>query len=493
MTNTHELPDRFILAGELQSSTNTLPVHDKFTGDAMAAVSLAGPQEIEEAITRGKAAEHNCAAIPPARRAEILETMAGAVDARSNEISLVLAREAGKPIQAATVETERCIGTLRESARVVREEFTGSGRLADRAVLLTPDSESPRVRGIIRRVPIGLCSMITPFNFPLNLVAHKIGPAIACGCPFVLKPAERTPFTALLLGQLAIEAGYHPEGVSVLTCDVSDAGPFSEDERFRLLSFTGSDKIGWQLRARAAKMRAALELGGDAAVIVSDQTDEATRAAAAKRIASAAYGYAGQSCISVQRIIVVGNEAYSDLKSRLMDEIRGLKAGDPLDPGTFVGPLIDADAADRVESWIGEAVAGGATELIGGERSGNTIMPTLLEGVPASCKLASEEVFGPVAHMISADSFEEALAVVNGSRYGLQTGVYSHDEDQIQRAFSSLEVGGVVAGDVPTYRTDPMPYGGVKDSGVGREGPLYAAEDMTEPRLLIRRDQETER
>ena len=493
MTTTRSLPDRFILAGEPQSTGKTMSVHDKFTGEVMAEIPLAGPSEIERAIALGKQAERACARISPDRRAEILDTMAKAVQSRADELTLVLAREAGKPIQAAKVETDRCVATLRESARVAREEFTGSGRFADRESRLNPTSESPAISGVIRRVPIGLCSFITPFNFPLNLVAHKIGPAIACGCPFVLKPAERTPLTALLLGQIALEAGRHPAGVSVLPCDVDDAGPLSSDERFGLLSFTGSDKVGWKLKSRATKMRTALELGGDAAVIISSASDGSTRAAAAKRIASAAYGYAGQSCISVQRIIVVGDKAYEDLRSRLVDEIGQLRSGDPLDPDTFIGPLIDSEAADRVESWIKEAIDGGASKLIGGDRDGNTIMPTLLENVPTSCNLAREEAFGPVAYLIRADDFDQAINIANSSRYGLQVGVYSSDEHEIERAFSYLEVGGVVAGDVPTFRTDPMPYGGVKDSGVGREGPLYAAEDMTEQRLLVRRDRENGR
>jgi len=478
-----------VLAGETVLTETTLAVVNKLTGDPFAEVSVASPDQIERAIALGKQAEHACSAISPERRADILDAMARRVQDRSREITRTIAMEAGKPIQAASVETDRCIATLRESSRVAREEFTGSGRLADRTLRLNPKGESPAIRGVIRRVPIGLCSLITPFNFPLNLVAHKIGPAIASGCPFVLKPAERTPLCALLLGEIALEAGWPPAGISILPCDVENADPFSKDERFRLLSFTGSDKVGWKLKANAAKMKTVLELGGDAAVIVSDQTDDQTRRAAAKRIASAAYGYAGQSCISVQRIVLIG-DAYEQVKKLLLEEIRSLKAGDPMDKDTFIGPLIDADAADRVGKWIDEATANGADTLIGGERDGNTIMPTLLEGVPAHCTLAQEEVFGPVAYLIRAHDLDEAINLVNQSRYGLQAGIYSSDEQQIARAFAHLEVGGLIAGDVPTFRTDPMPYGGVKDSGIGREGPVYAAEDMTEPRLLVRRDRE---
>ncbi|MFG0292900.1 MAG: aldehyde dehydrogenase family protein [Phycisphaerales bacterium JB050] len=489
MAIAQEHPGEFILAGDSVRTSRTLTVTDKFTGDPIAEVPLAGPSEIERAIALGKQAEFACASIPLGRRAEILDTMAGIVLKRKEEIARSLALEAGKPIQAATVETNRCIATLRESARVAREEFTGAGHHADRNIRVTPKSESPAIHGILRRLPIGLCSLITPFNFPLNLVAHKIGPAIACGCPFVLKPASKTPLSGLILGSIALEAGWHPAGISVLPCNSSDAGPLSTDERFRLLSFTGSDEVGWKLKASAAKMRVALELGGDAAVIISDSTDQQTRQDAAKRIASAAYGYAGQSCISVQRIVVIG-EAYEPMRDLILKEIKQLKAGDPMNPDTFIGPLIDRDAADRVESWISEAVEGGATKLIGGDREGNTIMPTLLEQIPGSCKLAQNEVFGPVAYLIRAENFDEAINITNRSRYGLQAGIYSGDEQEINRAFSHLEVGAVIAGDVPTFRTDPMPYGGVKDSGIGREGPLYTAEDMTEPRLLVRRDTE---
>jgi acyl-CoA reductase-like NAD-dependent aldehyde dehydrogenase len=489
MQTTDQSTHGLILAGETVFSSDTLTVQSKLTGEPIAEVSLASPDQIERAIALAKQAEHACAAVSPQRRADALDAMARIVRERSDEIAHTLAHEAGKPIQAATVETQRCISTLRESARVAREEFSGSGRLADRRIRLNPKGESPAIHGTIRRVPIGLCSLITPFNFPLNLVAHKVGPAIACGCPFVLKPAERTPLCALMLGRIALEAGWLEAGVSVLPCDVKHAEPFSKDDRFRLLSFTGSDKVGWKLKANAATMKVALELGGDAAVIISDSTDEPTRRAAAKRIASAAYGYAGQSCISVQRIVLVGR-TYEPMRELIVEEIRQLKSGDPMDPETVIGPVIDAEAADRVESWIREAVDAGAHKLIGGERDGNTIMPTLLEGVPGGCKLAQEEVFGPVAYLIRAANLDEAINTTNQSRYGLQAGIYSSDEQEIARAFAHLQVGGLVAGDVPTFRTDPMPYGGVKDSGIGREGPLYTAEDMTEPRLLVRRDRE---
>ena len=489
MTTTQLSSRGLLLAGETVLTESAVPVINKLTGESFADVSFASPDQIERAIALGKQAEHACSAISPERRADILDGMARRVQDRSEEITRTLAREAGKPLQAASVETDRCIATLRESARVAREEFTGSGRLADRTLRLNPKGESPAIRGMIRRVPIGLCSLITPFNFPLNLVAHKIGPAIASGCPFVLKPAERTPLCALILGEIALQSGWHPAGISILPCAVEHAAPFSEDDRFRLLSFTGSDKVGWKLKANAAKMKAVLELGGDAAIIISDQTDDQTRRAAAKRIASAAYGYAGQSCISVQRIILIAS-AYEPMRDLIIDEIRALKAGDPMDPKTFIGPLIDAAAADRVSKWINEAVDNGAAKLIGGDRDGNIIMPTLLERVPADCTLAREEVFGPVAYLIRCDDLDEAINLTNQSRYGLQAGIYSNNEQEIARAFSHLEVGGVIAGDVPTFRTDPMPYGGVKDSGIGREGPIYAAEDMTEPRLLVRRDRE---
>lgn len=490
MQTTDQSTQGLILAGETVFSTDTHTVYSKLTGEPMAEVCLASPDQIERAIALGKQAEHSCAAVSPERRADVLDTMARIVRDRADEIARTLAHEAGKPIQAATVETERCIATLHESARVAREEFTGNGRLADRRIRLNPKGESPAIHGTIRRVPRGLCSLITPFNFPLNLVAHKVGPAIASGCPFVLKPAERTPLCALILGRIALEAGRVAAGVSVLPCDVQHAGPFSNDERFRMLSFTGSDKIGWKLKANAAKMKVALELGGDAAVIISEATDESTRRAAAKRIASAAYGYAGQSCISVQRIVLVGN-TYEPMRNLIIEEIRQLKSGDPMDPKTVIGPLIDSEAADRVESWISEAVDAGATKLIGGEREGNIIIPTLLEEVPKDCKLAKEEVFGPVAYLIRAANLDEAINTTNQSRYGLQAGIYSSDEHEIARAFSHLQVGGLIAGDVPTFRTDPMPYGGIKDSGIGREGPLYTVEDMTSPRLLVRRDRES--
>lgn len=477
-----------ILAGQRVQTEHRFSAMDRLTGKTLSEVCLAGPQEIERAIALGKLAEHECANLNCQRRAEILTRMAELLRSRFDATTDTLAREAGKPIAAATVETERCIATLNESARVARTEFA-SGRLADREIVLTPEGQKPKVRGTLRRVPIGLCSFITPFNFPLNLVAHKIGPAIACGCPFVLKPAERTPLSALALGSIALEAGWPPSGISVLPCEIEHAGPLSSDERFKLLSFTGSDTIGWKLKANAAKMRVALELGGDAAVIVSSSTTRESRKHAASRIVAGAYGYAGQSCISVQRIVVF-DSVYDELRDLLLKEIAVLKPGNPLHPDTFIGPLIDSQAADRVELWITQAVDHGATLLCGGHRSGNIIQPTLLESVPANTKLATNEVFGPVAYLIRVRTLDEAVRTVNASRYGLQAGLFSDDIDEINRAFRHLKVGGLVIGDVPTFRTDPMPYGGVKDSGIGREGPLYAAEDMTELRLLVRRDRE---
>jgi acyl-CoA reductase-like NAD-dependent aldehyde dehydrogenase len=346
---------------------------------------------------------------------------------------------------------------------------------------------SPRARGyqgIWKRVPIGPCSFISPFNFPLNLAAHKIAPAIAVGCPFVMKPASRTPLGALIIGEVLAETDLPKGAFSILPAHREGADLFTTDERLKLLSFTGSPAVGWDLKAKAGKKKVVLELGGNAAVIVDRDSDLDD---AVERIVFGAFYQSGQSCIGVQRIIA-HSDIYEELRKRLVKKTRTLVAGDPHDRETFIGPMIDVKEAQRVDDWIREAVEGGATLLCGGKREGAMLEATLLEGVDRKSTLYREEAFGPVAILSSFTDFDAALDEVNDSRFGLQAGLFTRDLFKALDAWDQLEVGGVVVNDVPSYRVDNMPYGGVKDSGLGREGVRFAMEDMTEIRnMVIRR------
>jgi acyl-CoA reductase-like NAD-dependent aldehyde dehydrogenase len=333
----------------------------------------------------------------------------------------------------------------------------------------------------VKRVPVGPCSFISPFNFPLNLAAHKVAPALACGCPFVLKPASLTPLGAIIIGEVLAETNLPKGAFSILPCHREGADLFTTDERLKLLSFTGSPEVGWDLKARAGKKKVVLELGGNAACIVDADADLED---AIQRIVIGAFYQSGQSCISVQRIIV--HEAiYETFRDRLVAAVQPLKCGDPRQEDTFIGPIISLKEAERIDRWVQSAVKAGARLLCGGVREGTMIPATLLENVPRSEPAYAEEIFGPVALLSKFSRFEDALAEVNDSRFGLQAGIFTRDLYKALRAWDTLEVGGVVVGDAPSWRVDHMPYGGVKDSGLGREGIRYAIEDMTEARLMI--------
>ena len=336
-------------------------------------------------------------------------------------------------------------------------------------------------RGFTKRVPIGPCSFISPFNFPLNLAAHKVAPAIAAGCPFVLKPASRTPIGALIIGEVLAETALPKGAFSILPCHRDGADLFTEDERLKLLSFTGSPQVGWDLKARAGKKPVVLELGGNAACVVDEDADLED---AVERIVFGAFYQSGQSCIGVQRIY--GHRAiYDKLKQKLVAKTKTLRMGDPRDEETFIGPVISEGEAERLESWIQEGVQRGGTLLCGGGRKGAMLEPTLMENVPAGCSIVDDEAFGPVAVLEPFDDFDRVLETVNASTFGLQAGIFTRDLYKAHRAWDILEVGGVVIGDVPSWRVDNMPYGGVKDSGLGREGIRWAIRDMTEERLLV--------
>jgi acyl-CoA reductase-like NAD-dependent aldehyde dehydrogenase len=455
-----------------------LEVLDKYGGGVAARVAFADAAAVEAAIAAAHGARAAMAAFPPDARRAVLEHCVARFQARSEELAQALCVEAGKPIKDSRGEATRLIDTFRIAAD---EAVRIGGEVLELAI-------SPRTRGyrgMTKRVPVGACSFITPFNFPLNLVAHKVAPAIAAGCPFVLKPAAKTPLGALIIGEVLAETDLPAGAFSILPCSNDDAAALVEDPRIALLSFTGG-LVGWDLKARAGRKKVTLELGGNAACIV-DADPGRPLDEVVERLVSGAYYQSGQSCISVQRIIA-HRGIVDALADRLAEAVRALRSGDPRDESTFVGPLIDEAAAKRVDGWIGDALAAGATALVRGERRGNLLPPALLRDVPRDADLQRKEAFGPVACIEAFDDFGDALARVNDSDFGLQAGVFTARLDHALRAWDALEVGGVVVGDIPSFRVDNMPYGGVKLSGLGREGVRYAIEDMTEPRLLVLRD-----
>ena len=467
----------YYLAGEALAPNTALEVRDKFSGDVATRVALADASTIDAAIAAAHAARGAVAAFPPDARRDVLEHCASRFTERREELALALCIEAGKPIRDARGEVDRLIDTF----RIAAGEAT---RVEGETIELAISQRTRGYRGFVKRVPVGACSFITPFNFPLNLVAHKVAPAIAAGCPFVLKPSERTPVGALIIGEVLAETGLPKGAFSILPCPVDQADALVTDPRIALLSFTGG-LVGWDLKARAGRKKVVLELGGNAACIV-DADPGRPMDEVVSRLVSGAYYQSGQSCIGVQRILV-HRDRHDALKSVLAQAVGALRMGDPRDESVFIGPMIDEAAAKRVEAWIAAAVAGGARVLAGGARDGTLLPATLLEGVPHDADLWRREAFGPVAAIEPFEDFDDALARVNDSDFGLQAGVFTGDLAHAMRAWDALEVGGVIVGDIPSFRVDNMPYGGVKGSGFGREGVRYAIADMTEPRLLVLR------
>ena len=468
----------YYLANQPLQPNAALDVHDKYSGKRATRVALADAAAVEVAIAAAHGARGTMAAFAPDARRDVLEHCVRRFSERQDELALALCIEAGKPIRDARGEVARLIDTF----RIAAGEAT---RIGGEVLELQLSPRTRGYRGMTRRVPVGACSFITPFNFPLNLVAHKVAPAIAAGCPFVLKPAAMTPVGALIIGEVLAETDLPRGAFSILPCSNEDAAALVEDPRLALLSFTGGP-VGWELKARAGRKKVVLELGGNAACIV-DADPGRPLAQVVERLVDGAYYQSGQSCISVQRIIV--HEAMREpLVDALVRKVRRLKRGDPRDERTFIGPMIDEDAARRVDAWIDAAVAAGARPRVRGRRKGNLLPAALLECVPRDADLYRREVFGPVACIESFRDFDDALARANDSEFGLQAGVFTTRLDHAMRAWDRLEVGGVVVGDIPSFRVDNMPYGGVKQSGLGREGVRSAIEDMTEPRLLVLRD-----
>lgn len=455
-----------------------LAVTDKYTGEVAFRTALATPDVINEAIAGAVRATEPMAEMASFERQAVLDHCVRRFCERFDELAWSLCVEAGKPIADAEGEVTRLIDTFRIAAEEATRNYGE----------IQPLDISPRAKGYYsmwKRVPIGPCSFISPFNFPLNLAAHKIAPAIAIGCPFVMKPASLTPLGAIIMGEVLAETDL-PEGAfSILPASRDGADLFTTDERLKLLSFTGSPGVGWDLKARAGKKKVVLELGGNAAVVVDNDADLDH---ALERIIFGAFYQSGQSCIGVQRIIIHA-DIYDQFRDMLVAKTKTLKSGDPKNRETFIGPMISEKEATRLDGWIQSAVAAGGTLLCGGKREGAMLEATLLENVPRDTDAVREEAFGPLAILSKFSEWDAALAEVNDSKFGLQAGLFTRDLHKVMKAWDKLEVGGVCVNDVSSFRVDNMPYGGVKDSGLGREGVRFAMEDMSEIRnLLIRRE-----
>ena len=468
---------KLFLAGSWQDGDGEADIRSPWDGAPVSRVAQAGPQTLEKAVGAAAGAAPEIAALPAERRAAVLEAARADLLSRKEEVARAIEEEAGKPITLARAEVDRAGDTLLAAAHVARFPEVVARDLSGFA------SGAGRI-ALTKRVPLGPVLAITPFNFPLNLVAHKLAPAIAAGCPVVLKPASQTPTAALLLAASLQRAGLPDGALSVVPSRAKDAEALVADPRFALLTFTGSAEVGFALRRKAWDRRVALELGGNAAVLVEPDWHDLPDAA--RRIANAAFAWAGQSCISVQRILVHRDVA-PQLRDLLVAAAESFPTGDPSVPSTLCGPMIDATNRTRVLEWIEAGRAAGGSLLSGGTADGSVVRPTLLADVPDDEPFVADELFGPGAAFSTYSSFEEALARANASRYGLQAGVFSGDLAKVRRAWDVLHVGGVIQGDVPTWRSDPMPYGGVKSSGVGREGPASAFLEMTEERMLVLR------
>jgi acyl-CoA reductase-like NAD-dependent aldehyde dehydrogenase len=467
----------YYLANTPRSPNTDLEVTDKYTGEVVTRVAMADERTLEKAVGDASEAVEEMRTLKPYDRQRCLQHCVDRFTARADELAQALCIEAGKPIRDSRGEVTRLIDTF----RIAAEE---SVRIQGDVLNLEISPRAKGYTGMTRRFPIGPCSFITPFNFPLNLVAHKVAPALAVGNPFVLKPASWTPVGALIIGEVLAELDL-PEGAfSILPCPGKNAERLVTDERINLVSFTGSPEVGWALKGMAGRKKVALELGGNAACVLDHDTDIED---AVGRIIFGAFYQSGQSCISVQRIMI-HEKIYHTVKEQLVNRTKALKLGDPREEDTFLGPMISEQEAARLEKWIGDAVRAGGRILCGGVREGAMLQPTLLENVPVHQDLCRKEAFGPVAILSSFGDFQQALEMVNDSEYGLQAGLFTKDIFRALHAWESLEVGGVVIGDIPSWRVDSMPYGGVKGSGIGREGVRYAMEEMTEVKLLVIRN-----
>jgi len=466
----------FLLCGKEWTEGEALEVRSPWDQGLVGRVTVATRSDARQAVHHAAASMRRTRALPRWKRREILEDVAAALIEQKERFAQLIVAEAGKPVRLARSEVDRAVLTFKAAA----EE---TSRLGGESIPLDVMEGNEGRWGLVQRFPVGPVLAITPFNFPLNLVAHKVAPAMAAGCPIILKPAPQTPFTSLALGEVILKAGWPDEALAVLPLSNVDTAWLAEKEdRIKLVSFTGSAKVGWELKAHSGRKRVLLELGGNAAMIVHGDWLDLDEAAV--RTAHAAFNYAGQSCVSVQRVFVE-RRIFQTLLWKVVEVTAKLVAGNPSDEAVEVGPLIRLADAERVESWIKEAVEGGAKLVAGGERRGSMVTPAILTATKPGMKVRDEEVFGPVVVIEPYDDFEEALAEANRSKYGLQAGLLTRDAGRILTAYRELEVGALIVGDTPSWRLDPMPFGGTKESGLGREGIRSAIEEMTEPRMLM--------
>jgi acyl-CoA reductase-like NAD-dependent aldehyde dehydrogenase len=464
----------YFLNGNWSTHGRETVVNSPYDHSVIAVVSEAGRDAVETAIESAVQAFAVTRKMASHQRATVLRKIADGISVRREEFARTICLEAGKPIKTARIEVERAINTF----QIAAEEST---RIYGEYIPLDTLESTGGRWGLVRRFPLGPVFAITPFNFPLNLVAHKVAPAIAAGCPIILKPAPQTPISSLMLAEIVHEAGWPEGAIAVMPLSNDDAALLVADDRIKLLTFTGSAKVGWELKNQAGKKRVTLELGGNAGVIVHSDADLQY---AAHRCIAGGFSYAGQTCISVQRIMV-HEPVFQKFTELLVQGVRKLKTGDPMQESTDIPPLIREQDAVRVIEWIDEAVKAGAKLLCGGKRHGAMVEPTVLTDTSPTMRVNCAEIFGPVVTLESYETFDEALRSVNHSNYGLQAGLMTRDAVLIQTAFDELEVGGLIVGDVPSFRVDQMPYGGVKDSGLGREGLRYSIEDMTERKLMV--------
>ena len=462
-----------MLGGEEVETAETVEIRSPYDGAGVAVVHRAGPGEVERAIAAGVEAFDVTRRLPSWEREQVLARVSAGIAEQREELARTIALEAGKPIKTARVEVDRASFTFRIAAEEAKRIY---GEVVPLDWL--PGNEGREAH--VRRVALGPIAGITPFNFPLNLVAHKVAPALAAGNPILLRPASQTPVSSLRLARIVLEAGWPADAIAVLPCTTDTARPLVEDDRIKLLTFTGSPAVGWALKKRAGRKRVTLELGGNAAVIVNDDADVEY---AAERVAWGGFAYAGQTCISVQRVFV-HERVYDRFVAELVPRVEALRVGDPLAEETDVGPLIDQANAERVEDWLDEARAAGATVLCGGAREGTVWRPTVLADAPEDVRVSCEEAFAPVVGLTRFAEVRDAIDAAGRSEFGLQAGLFTNDMRVVDEAFDRIDVGGLMVNDVSTFRIDHMPYGGVKSSGFGREGVRYAVEEMTELKLL---------
>lgn len=472
-TFTHPMKCRILVDGDWKKSEEPVEVRSPYSHEIIGTTYLAGAGDVEGIIKSSISGFEAMRKLPSYARCEILHGISRRLRERREELARTMTLESGKPIRDSRAEVDRAVLTF----TVAREE---AKRLPGETIPLDLNEVSQGRFGVIRRFPIGPILGITPFNFPLNLVAHKVAPALAAGNSIIIKPSLRTPLTSLLLGEIALDAGVPKGGLNVIPCDNNVTHQFIRDDRLRMVTFTGSTDVGWDIKSKAGKKKVTLELGGNAAAIIDDGADIDY---AVKRLTTGAFYYAGQSCISVQRIYI-HKSMYDQFVERYLAQVKTLKTGDPMDESVDIGPVIDNAAAERIEEWIKQAVDGGAKLLTGGTRNDLVFEPTVIKNAPHDVKVSCAEAFAPLVTVAAYDDFQEAIDAVNDSEYGLQAGIFSNNLKHIMDAYEQLEVGQVIVNDAPTYRIDHMPYGGIKDSGFGREGVKYSIEEMTEIKML---------